>query len=119
MNNNKNIFNAYSVADRKKVDCIVLSKIRTDVRGHLTYLLCCKTEKGRIITTLVNKDQWEQFDVPIQERQINKVDRQAMRKRMLQPGKKLKKPKKKEIRIYNEEIEKWLADHYNLDLNNL
>ena len=42
-----------------------------------------------------------------------------MRKRMLQPGKKLKKPKKKEIRIYNEEIEKWLADHYNLDLNNL
>lgn len=117
--NNKNIFSAYSVADRKKISCIVQSKIRTNVKGHLTYTLCCRTQKGKTITSFVNREQWEQFDVPIQEKQADKVDRRRIRKRLMKPSKKIIKPRKYKTQIYNEEIEKWLADHYNLDLNNL
>lgn len=115
-----NIFHAYSVSHKNFVDFIVESKIKTKVRGHFTYILKGKTFNHKSITSLVNKEQWQQFDVPIEERNINKkIDRKKIRNKLLKPCKKVKKPRKFQTKIYNEQIEKWLIDNYNIDLNKI
>lgn len=48
-------FEAYSIKDKGKVLIEVISKIRTNVRGHLTYLLIGISPSGYKVSTLVNK----------------------------------------------------------------
>lgn len=59
-------FEAYSVRDKKRVLLEIISKIVTNVRGHFTYTLIGLNEDGKQISTLVNKSQWDMFDVPIE-----------------------------------------------------
>ena len=114
-------FITYVPCERGKVEFEVTAKIRTDVRGHLTYMLTGLTAKGHKACALVNKSQWDNFDVPIEEREVpKKVDRKRMRNKSMQPavGRKTPIPKSQK-RVYNEDIEKWLADHYDINLDDL
>ena len=114
-------FTAYVPCERAKVEFEVKSKIRTNVRGHFTYMLQGLTDKGNKANALVNKSQWDKFDVPIEERAIDKkVDRRRIRNSAMQPNVGRKTPiPKNEKRVYNEEIERWLAKHYDIDLDTL
>lgn len=114
-------FIAYVPCEKGKVEFEVSSKIRTNVRGHLTYMLTGLTEKGHKACALVNQSQWDKFDVPIEEREIaKKVDRKRLRNKSMQPAVGRKTPiPKSEKRVYNEEIERWLAKHYDIDLDTL
>lgn len=114
-------FTAYVMVEGGTVEFEVTQKIRTDVRGHLTYMLQGLTDKGNKANALVNKSQWDKFDVPIIERKIEKTtNRKRMRNRLMQPaiGRKTPIPKSQK-KAYNEEIEKWLAEHYDIDLDKL
>lgn len=114
-------FTAYVPCERAKVEFEVKSKIRTNVRGHFTYMLQGLTDKGNKACALVNQSQWDKFDVPIEERKIDKkVDRRRVRKSSMKPvvGRKTPVPKSQR-KVYNEEIERWLAEHYDIDLDDL
>jgi len=103
------------------VEFEVTRKIRTNVRGKYTYMLQGVTEKGNVANRLVNKSQWDSFDVPVVEREVSKnTNRRKIRNDSMKPaiGRKTSIPKSKR-RAYNEEIEKWLAEHYDLDLDDL
>jgi hypothetical protein len=116
-----NVFNAYSIHDRKNVDLIVVKKIVTSVRGHLTYVLVGKTNSDKTVSTLVNKSQWDKYNVPIEEKEVkDKINRKSNVVYGIQGRKKRKsKQPKSKRKCYNEEIEKWLADHYDLNLDEL
>ena len=114
-------FITYVPCEKAKVEFEVKSKIRTSVRGHYTYMLQGITDKGNKANALVNKSQWDEFDVPVEERVIDKkIDRRKKRIKAMQPvvGRKTPVPKSKR-RAYNEEIEKWLAEHYDIDLDDI
>lgn len=114
-------FTAYVMMEGGTVEFEVTQKIRTDVRGHFTYMLQGLTDKGNKANALVNKSQWDKFDVPIIERKIEKTtNRKKMRNDSMRPavGRKTPIPKSQK-KAYNEEIEKWLADHYDIDLDEL
>ena len=114
-------FITYVPCEKAKVEFEVKSKIRTNVRGHYTYMLQGITDKGNVANALENKSQWDEFDVPVEERVIDKkIDRKKKRIKAMQPvvGRKTPVPKSKR-RAYNEEIEKWLAEHYDIDLDDI
>lgn len=114
-------FRAYVLGEKQFADFEVTSKIRTDVRGHLVYVLCGFTERGNKASATVNKSQWDAFDVPMVEKSVNKkTDRKRKRNNSMQPhiGRKTPVPKNQK-RVYDEEIERWLASHYGIDLNEL
>lgn len=110
------IFETYSLGDRSKVFFEVEKKIITNVRGHFTYTLIGTSNTGKLVSAIVNKSQWDNFDVPIEEREINKrTNKKKERAKHLNPKRKRKTPVPKDKRkVYNEEIEKWLIEHYNL-----
>ena len=114
-------FKAYVLVEHGTVEFEVMSKIRTDVRGHLTYMLQGLTDKGNKANALVNKSQWDMFDVPVVEKTIaKKKDRGFARNKAMQPAIGRKTPIRKcEKRAYNEDIEKWLAEHYDIDMDDL
>ena len=114
-------FIAYVPCEKATVGFEVNSKIRTNVRGHYTYMLQGITDKGNKANALVNKSQWDEFDVPVEERVVErKIDRKRKRIKAMQPvvGRRTPVPKSKR-RAYNEEIEKWLAEHYDIDIDDL
>jgi hypothetical protein len=113
-----NQFEAYSIHDKEKVMITVTSKIITNVLGHYTYTLIGISPSGNKVSTLVNKEQWDEYDVPIEEKKIDKkIDRKRQRVKGLNPIYKRKTPiPKSQRKVYNEEIEKWLAEHYDLNL---
>lgn len=114
-------FIAYVPCEKATVEFEVKSKIRTDVRGHYTYMLQGITDKGNVANALVNKSQWDGFDVPVKERVIEKkTNRKRKRTKAMQPvvGRRTPVPKSKR-RAYNEEIEKWLAEHYDIDIDDI
>lgn len=111
-----NEFEAYSLNDKKRVMLKISNKIVSDIRGHLTYTLIGYSPSGYKVSVMVNKEQWDQFDVPIETRKIDKkIDRNKIRmKKLSKVSKKSKIPPKNKRKIYNEEIEKWLIEHYDL-----
>lgn len=112
---------AYVPCERATVEFEVTRKIRTNVRGKYTYMLQGVTEKGNVANRLVNKSQWDSFDVPVVEREVSKnTNRRRIRNDSMKPaiGRKTPIPKSQR-RAYNEEIERWLAEHYDLDLDDL
>lgn len=117
----KNEFLVFSLSVRKKVPMEVIEKVRTNVRGHLTYVLKGITENGKTASALVNKGQWDMYDVPIVQRSIDKkTDRKRQRVKSLRQGRRYKKDlPKAERRAYNEQIQKWIVEHYDIDLDNL
>ena len=79
-------FITYVPCEKAKVEFEVKSKIRTNVRGHYTYMLQGITDKGNVANALVNKSQWDEFDVPVEERVIDKkIDRKKKRIKAMQP----------------------------------
>lgn len=105
----------------------VTSKIRTDVRGHLTYMLRGVSERGIRLHTLVSKSQWDRYDVPVEEREVTRTAKQNrdLRRDALSrslrppmPRQKTKVPKSRK-RVENEEIERWIAEHNGLDFDRL
>lgn len=116
-----NIFHAYSIGDKQFIDIVVYKKIVTHVHRHFTYTLVGKSTTGKIVTTLVNKSQWDKYDVPFEEKVIDKKINVMFKRAAKMKKKRKRKTKlpKNMRRCYNEEIEKWLAEHYDLDLDNL
>ena len=114
-------FRAFVLVEHGTVEFEVTRKIRTDVRGHLTYMLQGVTDKGNKANALVNKSQWDKFDVPVEEKVVSKnADRRRVRNKAMQPAIGRKTPIRKcEKRAYNEDIEKWLAEHYDIDMDDL
>ena len=114
-------FVAYVLVEGGKVEFEVMSKIRTDVRGHYTYMLQGLTDRGNKANALVNRSQWEMFDVPVEERKVErKADRRRTREKAMQPAVGRSTPiPKSQRKAYNEEIERWLAEHYDIDLDRL
>ena len=113
-------FTAYILGERQFAEFEVTSKIKTDVHGHFTYSLRGVTENGTKASTVVNKSQWDKYDVPCEERFIEKIpDRKRKRNKSMQPviGRSTPVPKGQR-RVYDEEIEKWLASHYEIDIDN-
>lgn len=119
----KNIFpNAYCPAERKYTELTVLEKNRTDVRGHMTYVLVGITKDGHRCGALVNKSQWDRYDVPIKEKKISKKGiavREAKRIKSQKPEWKTRPPKKFRRKVISNEVEKWLAEHYDIDFDSL
>ena len=113
-------FVTYVPCEKGKTEFEVTAKIRTDVRGHLTYMLTGLTAKGNKACALVNQSQWDKFDVPIEEREVGRTDRRRTRNSSMQPAVGRKTPiPKNERKAYNVEIERWLAEHYDIDLDDL
>lgn len=116
-------FHAYVLVEGGTVEFEVEKKIRTDVYGHYTYMLQGFTEKGHKANAVVNKSQWDKFNVPSEERVVEKKlkhVRRSSRLSSMKPSKKNKTPiNKHRKKVFNEEIEKWLADHYDIDLEKL
>ena len=117
-------FSGYCIVERAVVEFEVKSKIRTDVRGHKTYMLRGVTDRGSNMCTLVNRSQWEKFDVPVEEERfiVRKTDHRAMRNNQLKPSAERRKHRmnlKHDKVVYNEEVERWLAEHYDIDLDKL
>lgn len=112
-----NQFETYSLGQRKKVKFTVEKKIMSNIRGHLTYNLMGTSQNGKNVSALVNKEQWDAFDVPVEKREVNKkVNRLKTRRKRLNaqiPQKERHVPKNKR-KVYNEEIEKWIIEHYDL-----
>ena len=117
-----NQFEAYSLSQRKKVKFTVEKKTVSNIRGHLTYNLMGTSQNGKNVSTLVNKDQWDVFDVPVEKREVNKkVNRLKTRRKRLNaqiPQKERYVPKSKR-KVYNEEIEKWIIEHYGLNADDI
>jgi hypothetical protein len=115
-----NTFEAYSLNEKKRVLLTIEKKIISDIRGHLTYNVIGTSPAGYKMSVLVNKEQWEQFDVPIETRKIDKkVNRKRIRLKRLNMSEdnKPKIPPKNKRQVYNEEIEKWIIEHFNLNIN--
>lgn len=115
--------NAYCVFERKRTDMVVLEKIRTDVYGHLTYVLIGVSENGTRFSTLVNKSQWDRYDVPVTEKKVEGKKHNDIRRKkrikMLRPTKKTPLPQKSRRKVINVEIERWLAEHYDIDFDSM
>ena len=114
-------FIAYVHSKRAKVEFEVESKVRTNVRGHYTYALCGHTDDGVRASTIVNKSQWDGFDVPVEERVVSEKPTRRLERRdkMQRPVKGAKPRNVLKKRAVNEDIERWLAEHYGIDLDSL
>lgn len=100
----------------------VFQKGFVNVRGHFVYNIWGKDEFGKKCVNNVAKDVWDRFDVPVVEYQTAKKEtREKKEKYLNRTTKNWSNPifKSDNRRINNEEIEKWLAEHNNLDLNNI
>lgn len=114
-------FYGYVLKKKKKADFEVLSKVRTDVHGHSTYVLIgeYRDDDGQVwkCSSLVNKDQWDRYDVPVTERKPNQAKRgdyRAKKKRVL-----AKMAPTRRNKVYDQEIEKWLLEHSDMDFGSL
>ena len=109
-------FRAY-VLSEGDVEFEVTNKIRTDVRGHYTYMLQGVTDRGRKANALVNRSQYDRFDVPSEERSVErKIDRKSIRRKSIEPA---RRPASGGRRALNEEVERWLAEHNGIDFDSL
>lgn len=114
--------NAYCCSRHCRCDMLVREKIQTDVRGHMTYVLVgVATDDEKIkFSTLVNRSQWERYDVPIQNREVvRKVNRKRDMEVSMNKYEEPSLPPKSRRRSTNAEIERWLAEHYGIDLDSL
>lgn len=100
----------------------IFQKGFVNVRGHLVYNIWGKDELGKKCVNNVAKDVWDRFDVPVVEYQMTeKETREKKEKYLNRTTKEWSNPifKSDKRRTKNEEIEKWLAEHNNLDLNSI
>ena len=123
-------FDMIVVPEYRHEMCEVVRKsfTRFSVSGYqrTVYMLYGVRDNGKQATALVSKEQWEQFDVPAEEKaprsRSEKKQDHEMVLESLETGKKKKskaeKPKRYR-RAYNEEIEKWLAERNGLDFSEL
>lgn len=116
-------FHAYVLVEGGTVEFEVQKKLRTDVHGHYTYMLKGVTDKGHCACAVVNKSQYEQFDVPSEERVVKKSLQMKRRVQRISEMKPIKKRKGRLVKsmkkCLDEDIEKWLADHADLDMSKL
>ncbi len=122
-----NTARGYCTATRRMEEFEVTSKIRTDVRGHFTYMLRGTGPRGITLHALVNKTQWDRYDVPVVEKAVTRTAKQNRELRDDAAMRYLKKPlpkqkskvKKCRKRVFNEDIERWIAEHNDLDFDKL
>lgn len=106
---------------RKWVELEIYQKGYCNVRGHLVYNIHGMDADGHKCTNNVAKDVWDRFDVPVIEFQMRKKQSRKEKEKQLNREKRTwtRKIDKCCRKIKNDEIEKWLAEHNGLDLNNL
>lgn len=113
---------AYCCARHERCDMVVREKIKTDVRGHMTYVLvgACADDESVRFSTLVNRLQWERYDVPARTRTVSEKDRRKHDMELTMN--KYSEPRllpKSHRRVDNRKIERWFAKHYGIDLDRL
>ena len=90
---------------------------------HTVYELYGIRKNGKKATCFCNKQQWDKFDVPIKERKPrSKSEIKSEHKSKLEIISYSKDAKKRSVRkrkVYNEEIEKWLLEHNDIDFQKL
>ena len=124
-----NEFDMVVVPEYKKERCKVVKKSFTSYfsggHQHTVYMLYGVRASGARATAMVNHEQWEKFNVPIEEhkpRSKSEIKEEHSKKMKLIACPKPKTPKepgKNKRRAHNEEIEKWLLEHNGLDFNAL
>lgn len=116
-------YRMYMLQYRKWEELEVYQKGYCNVRGHYVYNIHGKDEQGHKCMNNVSKDVWDRFDVPVIEFKMRKRERKSRKEKekVLNKSKKTwsRKIDKFFRRVKNDEIEKWLAEHNNMDLNNL
>ena len=113
-------FRTYVLVEKQDAEFEVTNKIRTNVRGHYTYMLQGLTERGNKANAVVNKSQYDKFDVPESEREITgKIHRDTIQDNLLSKKRKPRPLTKNKRKAYNEEIERWLAEHNGIDFDKL
>ena len=113
-------FTTYVLVEKKESEFEVTNKIRTDVRGHYTYMLQGRTKLGNKANAVVNKSQYDKFDVPSEERVVTrKINRRTIQNNTLSKKRKERPLPKSRRKAYNEDIERWLAEHNGIDFDKL
>lgn len=120
-------FYGYVNALHRKMDFEVMEKVRTHTCHHYTYVLTGEAtdpETGRKVraSSLVSEGQWNKYDVPVIEREVNPNGaddrrRAAARKKSMRPAKPRLHPVSKSRRkpAKDPEIERWLMEHNGID----
>ncbi len=114
-------YRMYMIQYRKWEELEIYQKGYCNVRGHLVYNIHGKDEQGHKCMNNVAKEVWDRFDVPVIEFEVRKKQSRKEKEKQLNREKKTwsRGVDKFYRRIKNEDIEKWLAEHNGLDMNNL
>ena len=126
----ENEFDMVVLPEYKKERCKVVKKSFTSYfsggHQHTVYMLYGIRQNGAKATSMVNREQWERFDVPIEERKPrSKRERKEEHKKKMKliafskETKPSREPGKNKRRAHNEEIEKWLLENNGIDFNSL
>lgn len=113
-------YRLYLVSRRNWQDCEIVQKGFVNLGKRKVYNLHGVADNGNKAVNNVAKDVWDRFDVPIIEHEVRRRDKRDAWEKNLEPRTKWKGPIPKSRRkIQNEEIEKWLAENYGIDLEHL
>jgi len=125
----ENEFDMVVVPEYKKEKCKVVKKSFTSYfsggHQHTVYMLYGIRANGAKATSMVNREQWERFDVPIEEhkprskRERKEEHDKKMKLIAFPKPKEAKEPPKNKRKAHNEEIEKWLLENNGIDFSSL
>lgn len=104
-------------------DCQVIEKKTYQLKNQHIYMLIGLDSCNKRASIHVTKATWDRFDVPITDnKEIKKKKQQNHHDYELNKKNNRKSaviPCKGKRRNYDENIEKWIAEHYGLDYNKL
>lgn len=110
-------YHMYVVSRKNWQDCEIVKKGFAKVRDGVTaYNIHGVAENGDKACNNVAKEVWNRFDVPIIEYTVRKKKRRNIIERELLPKSISNSPvSRSRKKVLNDEIEKWLAEKYNVD----
>lgn len=104
----------FDIGQKEDVEIIEKKWGQTNEK-HFIYILKGITARGTYATSNVNKEVWDRYDVPIVKMEVKKHARNEYEISRKNYKRKMKIPPKSQRKVENEEIEKWLAEHLDLD----
>ena len=104
----------FDIGQKEDVEIIEKKWGQTNEK-HFIYILKGRTIRGTYATSNVNKEVWDRYDVPITKMEVKKHARNEYEISRKNYKRKMKIPPKSRRKVENEEIEKWLAEHLDLD----
>lgn len=109
-------WNVFKDAEIYQKGYCVITDIHTVYNLWGTFIDSNDNKPHKVVNN-VSKEVWDRFDVPVVKMEKRKRDRKDLKEFDTQPVKEKSKINKSEGRkVQNDEIEKWLAENYNIDL---